>query len=126
QVFADRKVLIEAEPLRHVTDVALDFVGLRADVQSEARALALIRRQQPREHADGRSLAGAIGAEKAVDGATLDLHGKVAHDLAPLEGLGEALHVDRYVGRHHRHRAAPCEVGDEESETVTGWPTRNF
>ena len=46
QVFPYRKILIEAETLRHVTDVSLDFIGFRADVITQARSGSLIRREK--------------------------------------------------------------------------------
>ena len=39
QVLAHREILIEAEALGHVADMALDLVGLRADVVAEAGAV---------------------------------------------------------------------------------------
>ena len=64
EVLAHREILIQAEALRHVADLALDLVGVAADVVAEAGALAGIRRQQPAQHADGGGLAGAVGPEK--------------------------------------------------------------
>ena len=117
QVLAHREVLVERELLRHVADLALDHVGLRADVVAEAGAGALVGREQAAQHADGGGLAGAVGAEEAVDRAALDLHGQVAHHRAPVETLGQALHVDDDVV----HFDGSCG-----SMTVIGWPTRNF
>ena len=120
EVLAHREVLIEAEALRHVADVALDLVGLGADVVAEAGAVALVGREQPAQHADGRGLAGAVGAEEAVDRAALDLHRQVAHDLAAAEGFGQPVDIDGDVGRGRcvRHCSGP-------SVTLTGWPTRS-
>ena len=112
---------IEAEALRHVADVALDLVGLGADVVAEAGAGALVRREQAAQHADGRGLAGAVGAEEAVDGAALDLHREIAHHRAAVEFLGQAMHVDDDV-----RGVAAVHFGGSGSVTVTGWPTRNF
>ena len=67
QVLAHRKVLIQAEALRHVADLALEPVGVAADVVAEAAPLAAVGRQQAAEHADGGGLAGTVGAEEAVD-----------------------------------------------------------
>ena len=67
QVLQDRQVLVEAEALRHVADVALDLLALRADVVAERRAAAAVGRQQPAQHAQRGGLAGAVGAEEAVD-----------------------------------------------------------
>jgi len=98
EVFAHREILIQAEPLRHVADPALDLVGVAADVVAEAGALAGVRRQQTAEHPDGGGLAGAVRAEEAVDRTALHLHRKVMHDLAAAERFRQALDVDGDVG----------------------------
>src|SRR5262245_66549882 len=46
QVLAYGQILIKAEPLRHVADLALDLVGLAADVVAETGTGSLIRSQQ--------------------------------------------------------------------------------
>ena len=74
QVLAHREILVEAEALRHVADVALDLVRLGADVVAEAGAAAFVRSEQPAQHPDGRGLARAVGAEEAIDFAPLDPH----------------------------------------------------
>ena len=118
EIFAHRQILIEAEALCHVTDMALDFVGFGADVETEAGALPLVRREQPGEHADGGGLAGAVGTEKSVDGAALYLHGQIAHHGAAAEGFRQAVDIDgdfMTVG----HGFGP-------SVTLTGCPTRSL
>src|SRR5262245_19660577 len=128
QILAHREVLIEAEALGHVADMALDLVRLAADVVAEAGAAALVWREQAAQHPDGGGLAGAVGAEKAVDLPALHPHRQVAHDLAAAEGFGQAFDLDgdrgrrrrrarRCTGRRVRHCASP-------STTLTGWPTR--
>ena len=77
-------------------------------------------RQQTAQHADGGGLAGAIGPEKAVDGAALDLHGQIAHHRAAVEFLGQAVNVD------DDRRCAVHFGGSCGSVHVTGCPTRNF
>ncbi len=99
EVLAHREILIQAEALRHVADLALDLVGVAADVVAEAGALAAVRRQQAAQHADGGGLAGAVGPEEAVDRAALHLHRQVMHDLAAAERFRQALDVDGDVGR---------------------------
>ena len=42
QVLLHRKVLVEAEALRHIADLALDLLGLGADVVAETSAGALV------------------------------------------------------------------------------------
>src|SRR4029079_7372838 len=66
QVFAYREVLIEAEALGHVAHMALDLIGLVADVVTETGAVAMVGRQQPAQHPDGRGLARSIGSEEPV------------------------------------------------------------
>ena len=120
EILAHRQVLIQAEALRHVSDLQLDLVGLGADVVAKAGAGAFIRRQQPAQHADGGRLAGAVRAEEAVDRAALDLHREVTHHRAAIEFFRQALHVDDDVG------ASVISQGPCGKVTVTGWPTRNF
>src|SRR5262249_17366850 len=116
QVLAHREILVEAEALRHVANVALDLVRLRADVVAEAGAAAFVRSEQPAQHPAGRGLARAVRAEEAIDLAALDPHRQVAHDLASVEGFRQPLDVD---GDIRRRRHWPCP-----SATLTGWPTR--
>src|SRR4029077_5877937 len=120
EVLTHGEILVEAEALRHVTDAALDLFGLGAQIEAEAGALPAVRREQPAQHADGRGLAGAVGAEEAVDRAAAHLHGKIAHHRPAVEPFGQAVDVDHDVGRRHR---AACAV---VSSTLTGWPTRRF
>src|SRR5262245_20602224 len=141
QVLAHREILIEAEALRHVADVTLDLARLRADVVAEAGPLALVGREQAGEHADGRRLAGAVRTQEAIDRAALDLHRQVAHDLAPVERLGQTVHIDGDVGGHFGAPFASALVSVlvsglvsvlvsvlasplGPSVTRTGWPTR--
>src|SRR5262249_39013218 len=74
QVLAHRKILVEAEALRHVAYVTLDLVRLGADVVAEAGAATFVRREQPAQHPDGRGLARAVGTQEAVDFPALDPH----------------------------------------------------
>ena len=98
QVLLHREVLIETEALRHVADLALDLLGLGADVVAQTSAGALVGRQQTAQHADRGGLAGAVGAEKAVDGAALDLQRQIADHRAAVECLGQAVDIDDDVG----------------------------
>ncbi len=123
QVLAHRKVLIQAEALGHVADLALDLVGFGEDVVAEAGAGPLVGRQQPAQHADGGGLAGAVRSQEAVNRAALDLHGKVAHHRPAVELLGQVVDVDRDVGCAVLRAHFGASFG---KVTVTGWPTRNF
>ena len=73
EVLLDAEILVEAEALGHVADLALDRPRLLDDVVAEAGAAAPVGRQQAAQHADGRGLAAAVGAEEAADLAALDL-----------------------------------------------------
>ena len=117
QVLRDGEVLIQAEMLGHVADVALDLVGFAANVVAETGAASLVGSEQPAEHADGCGLARAVGAEEAVDLPASHLHGEIAHNLAPVEGFGQPFDLDRNL-RCRRHCRSP-------RTTLTGWPTRS-
>jgi hypothetical protein len=99
QILPHREILIEAEALRHVADLALDLVGVAANVEAEAGPLAGVGRQQAAEHADGRGLAASVRAEEAIDRAALDLHREVMHDLAAAKRLRQAGDIDGDVRR---------------------------
>ena len=77
EVLPDGEILVEAEALGHVADLALDRPRLVDDVVAEAGAAAAVGRQQAAQHADGRGLAAAVGAEEAADLAALDLDAEV-------------------------------------------------
>ena len=125
QVLAHRKILIEAEALRHVADLALDLVGLGADVVAETGA-ACPESGVSRPHSMRIVvvLPEPFGPEEAVDRAALDLQRQVAHHHAAVEAFGQAVDVDHDVGRRaHRFGSGRRHIADV---TVTGWPTRSF
>src|SRR4051812_16029517 len=96
--------------------MTLDLVGLRDDVVAEARAAALVGREQPAQHADGGGLARTVWSEEAIDRSALHLHREVMHDLAPAERFAKAFNLNDGVGRAH--------LRGSFSATLTGWPTR--
>src|SRR5271165_1092869 len=147
QVLPHREVLVQAEMLRHVAYMALDLVGVGADVVAEAGAAARVRREQAAQHADSRRLAGAVGAEKAVDLPALHLNGEIAHHLPAVEGFGQSLDRNGDVARRQVRRpgivgwgcglahfpaspslsaAWPGSADSPRSVTSIGWPTRSF
>ena len=107
EVLPDREILVEAEALRHVADLTLDRPRLLDDVVAEAAAAARIGREQAAQHADGRGLAAAVGAEEAADLAAIDLDRDMVDHGARPEALDQPLGVD-----HRAHRGC----------TSTGWP----
>jgi DNA-binding LacI/PurR family transcriptional regulator len=102
---------------RHLLDLGHRTVhhirGPSEWLEAEARALAGVRRQQAAEHADGRGLAAAVGAEEAHDDAAGHFDGEIIDDGLAAEALGEAVHADGGRGAVHGCTGA----------TSTGWPT---
>ncbi len=116
QVLANRQIFPERETLRHVTDVALDLLGLADDVVAEARAIAAVGRKQPAEHPDRRRFSAPVGAEKAEDLAAADRQRQVLDDVVLAEMLVDAVDVDDDV---RGARIVHCGGG---SVTSTGCP----
>ena len=81
EVLEHREVLVEAEALRHVADLAANLVRLADDVVAEALTRARVRLEQAAEHADRRRLAAAVRAEKPADLALGDLQAQTFDDL---------------------------------------------
>src|SRR5204863_1126843 len=94
QIFADRQVFPERKPLRHVTDMALDFLGFPQDVVTETGAFATVRREETAQHPDRRRLAAAVGAQKAEYLAAPDRQREVLDRVVVAEMLVETAHVD--------------------------------
>ena len=115
EVLADRQVVVEAELLRHVADLALDRGGLRV----------MSRPRQVPEPASGVSspqsmrivvvLPLPFGPEEAADATRGDLQLHVVDDGATAVALGQPGDVDRQVG-HDGLSAA--------RRTSSGWPGR--
>ena len=115
EVLRDRQVLVEAEALRHVADLALDPRRLAQDVEAEARAAAAVGGEQAAEHADRRGLAAAVGPQEAVDLAPAHLEREAVDDHLAVEALGETFDVDGEGGFGH----GGATYG---STTSRGWP----
>ena len=64
QVLVHGQFIVERKLLRHVTDRALEPVGLAHDVHAADAAGAGGRFEDAAQHADDGGLAGAVGAEK--------------------------------------------------------------
>ena len=100
EILGDRQVLVEAEALRHVADMALDGVALMDDVIAQTGAAAVVSTEQPAEHADEGGLATAVRAQESEDFPLLHLKADVIDDSAISESLGHALHVNGDVIFH--------------------------
>src|SRR4051812_15737812 len=66
QIFEDRQLAIERQPLQHVADPLADLCGLALKTEPEYMPAPAIRPQDPGKHAQGSGLAGAIGADKTA------------------------------------------------------------
>src|SRR5687767_9445026 len=81
QVLGNGEIFIVCEALGHIADIALYLPALGQNIVAEHGAASGIGGEQAADHADGRRLAGAVGAEEA-------------HDLALLQGKRDAVHGD--------------------------------
>ena len=88
QVLPPGQVLVDRCHLAGEADQPADGVRLLDDVVAKHLARALIRREQRRQHADRRRLAGAVRSEDAVDRSGTD--GQV--DAVDSSGLAKRLH----------------------------------
>lgn len=102
EIFADAEVLVVAEALGHVADVAFDLGLLGEDIVTKTRALAAVGREQSAKHADECSFARAIGSKKSVNltAAYLQING-VDHGFGA-ESLGDTRDVDSEASRGGR------------------------
>ncbi len=99
EVLVDREVVVEREALGHVADRRFHPFGIVSEVDAEHEALALRRLHDPGEHAERRRFAGAVGAEKPVELASLDREVEVIHGDEAAEPLGEPAGDDGEVGQ---------------------------
>jgi DNA invertase Pin-like site-specific DNA recombinase len=67
QIFENRELGIERQPLRHVTNTLVDVCGLTLKNEPQYMPAPTIRLQDPRKHAKRGGLAGAIGADETAD-----------------------------------------------------------
>jgi hypothetical protein len=101
---SSRPVCLGSSPasglLERDADPPPNLVRALRDVDAGNLRRAVGDRQQRREHAHGRRLAGAVGAEKAEDLTVLDLEIDAAHglDLA----LAAVVVLDEAPGQHGR------------------------
>src|SRR5690606_16360218 len=120
EVRAHREIEIERELLRHVADPALDLLGLPRDVGPCDDGLAAARREQAREHADGRRLSGTVRAEVTEDLASLDVERDVVDRLEVAEALLEVLDHDGVADHALAPRSASAILARKTS-SKSGW-----
>ena len=95
QVLAARELLVDGRGLRHIADLAAHGGGLADRIMAGDGGPSGGGAGERRQHAHGRGLARAIGAEKGEDLPRLDGEGNAAHrlDRAGI-GLFQCLDVD--------------------------------
>ena len=106
EVLLNGEVIPEGEPLRHVSNVALDIGTVPPDVIAKARSGAGVGFQQPAHHANRGGLAAAVGAKKAENLTLTNAQRHVVDNMLVLKVLVQVAHVDRVfrVGRcFHRN-----------------------
>ena len=95
-VLAGGQVRVERRLLQRRADLLADLPALGGDVVAADAGAPAGQRQQRGQHQHGRRLAGAVGAEEAVDLAGVDVEvDPVDGPRALLELLDEALDLDR-------------------------------
>ena len=98
EVLADGDAVVDAGVVGHVADGAAHRLGIDRDVDAidlDAPGHGL---EQRRHDADGRGLAGAVGADEAEDLARPHVEGDVAEDVEVAEAVPEVAHADRRRG----------------------------
>ena len=112
QVLAAGQVLVDRGELAREADRAADRVGLGDHVVPEDLGLARVGLEQRGEHADRGGLAGAVGAEHAVDRAATNGEIDAVDGLGVAEGLDEAGDFDgEWGGGWHGRSIVGVQVG---------------
>jgi hypothetical protein len=116
QVFLHRKVAIQAEALRHVTDAGLDLFFAALDRETRHRGRALAGGQDAGQEAHGGGLAGAIRADQAEDFAAPHFEVEPAHRPHFPESAAQAIGLNGNIA----HLISPCAA---KRASRTGlWP----
>ena len=95
QVLDHLHVVVDTEEIGHVAHHAANVLGAVIDRVAAYGRFAPAGIQQRREDAHRRRLAGAVGADEAVDIAFLQL------DRQPVEGVQVAIHFGQVAGFDH-------------------------
>ena len=90
-------ILVERELLRHVADVPLDLLVLCADVVTADAPRARRRLVQSRQHVHRRSLARAVGSQKAEYLALLYRKRYVVNSVEVAKGLHQVRDLDNVL-----------------------------
>jgi hypothetical protein len=112
QVFLGGEVIVQGELLRHVPELLPQVLRAQLALLARQLHLARARLEEAAEHLDGGRLAGAVGAQKAVDLAVAHLEVDPADGLEVPEGLPEGSGADGHAGVRRSLWAAAGELGD--------------
>src|SRR5262249_8967705 len=107
QVFSDRQIIVEAEPLRHIADALAHSLRLGANLQPFHPRGSARKRQQSCQQLDNRSLSAAVRSEKAKNLAFLNPKTDVPHRRQIAELAREMLGENR-----HAFKRGPCLCHD--------------
>ena len=100
KVLVRRQLVVERELLRHVADEALDLLQLPRDIQAADPRLPAARLEQSAQEPNHCGLARAIRAEKAKDGALLDLEADVINGREVAKPFGQPFALDHRLAGH--------------------------
>src|SRR5215470_2271824 len=100
EVFLDGEILVKAEALCHVSDLAADARGVANNVETQTDPASAIRRQEAAQHADCRGLTAAIGPEKTTDLTGLDPQIQLLHDRIGAKALFQVTNIDDGCAHH--------------------------
>src|SRR6185295_713366 len=109
QVFFDGEVVPQREFLRHVTEPPANRLGVVDDAQAEDFGVSVARREQAAQHAQRRRLAGAVGAEEAVDASGRYVEIDVIHGDLRAEPARQAARRNRLAV--HKPRSSVTSTG---------------
>ena len=115
EILERRQVVVEAEALRHVADLATDVVRLAEDVVAEAGPRAAVGREQAAQHADRRRLAAPLAPRKP------QISPRATCRVKPSTTLRSPKLLRRSRTSMTRSFMATAACGF----TVTGWPGLN-
>ncbi len=109
-VLINRQILIQAESLRHVTEVMLGAFGIANHVGACDDRTTFVRRHDSGEHTQRRGLAGAIGTHQAEDFSGTNIEAEMIDRDHSWKALGESFCDDREMrlAGHYSPDPAPC------------------
>src|SRR5829696_4795799 len=98
EVLVAGEILVHRRELAGEADALAHLRGLARDVVAEHAGDAAVGAEQRAEDADGGGLAGAVGSEKTVHGAALDLEVDAVYSFGVAEVLDQ---FSRFDGERH-------------------------